>query len=154
MEVAALVIAVIFGVVGAVGAFFGYKSWRNSRQPYLDSLPCKLSPVAKIVSVDESPIGGVSLQVEIRNNGLGRAFNVACEAHSTFLWDFDYQRTTRNAQTLNLMRRDSRWARSRDSYPPFGFDERLDMPPSLRDVHMKYLEPNQSLLIADSLLTN
>ena len=143
-------------VVGAVGVFFAYKNTQNSskraeieRQAHLDSHPCQLNAIARIVEVDESPVGGVSLKLEIRNDGLGRAFNIGCEARSTFLWGFDYQRTVRNAQTLNLMRRDTGSARLRNSYSPFGFDELLDMPPNLRDVGLKYLEPEQRHSIAE-----
>lgn len=145
--------------VGATGVFFARKNAQNSskraeieRQAYLDSRPCQLSVVARIVAVDESPVGGVSLQLEIRNEGLGRAFNIGCEAYSTFLWDFDYQRTVRNSQTLSLMRRDPGSARSRISYHPFGFDERLDMPPHLRDVGLRFLEPEQRHSIEDLFL--
>lgn len=137
-------------LVGAATVFFALKSAQNSskrteieRQAYLDSRPCQLNVVARVVAVDESPVGGVSLHLEIRNDGLGRAFNIGCDARSTFLWDFDYQRRVRNAQTLKLMRRDPSWARSRSSYPRFGFDELLDMPPHLRDVGLKFLEPEQ-----------
>ena len=142
--------------VGAACVFFTHRNSQNSsklaeieRQAYLDSRPCQLNVIARIVAVDESPVGGVSIQLEIRNDGMGRAFNMSCEARSTFLWDFDCQRTVRNAQTLNLMCRDPGAARSRSSYPPFGFDERLDMPPHFRDVGLKYLEPEQRHLVAD-----
>ena len=145
--------------VGAAGVLFARKNAQNSakraeieRQAYLDSRPCQLNVVARIVAVDESPVGGVSLRLEVRNDGLGRAFNIGCEARSTFLWDFDYQRTARNAQTLSLMRRDPGSARSRISYAPFGFDERLDIPPHLRDVGLKFLEPEQRHSIEDLFL--
>ncbi len=163
MDLANLLIGIgslIVGLlVGAAGVLFARKNAQNSsrraeieRQAYLDSRPCQLNVVALIVAVDESPVGGVSLRLEIRNDGLGRAFNIGCEARSTFLWDFDHQRMVRNAQTLNLMRRDPGSARSRSSYPPFGFDERLDMPPRLRDVGLKFLEPEQCHSIEDLFL--
>ena len=146
-------------LVGGASVFFALKNFQNSskrkeieRQAYLDSRPCQLNVVARIVAVDESPVGGVSLQLEIRNDGLGRAFNIGCDARSTFLWDFDYQRTVRNAQTLNLMRRDPGSASSHSSYAPFGFDELLDMPPHLRDVGLKLLEPDQHHSIEDLFL--
>ena len=156
MEVVSLAIGVPSFVAAAAGAVFAYRTARNSskqaeieQQAYLDSVPCQLNVIARIIAVDESPVGGVSLQLEIRNGGLGRAFNIECEARSTFLWDFDYQRTVRTAQTFNLMRRDPRAARSRVSYPPFGFDERLDMPRCLRGDGLKYLEPDQCHTIED-----
>lgn len=147
MEAASSMVAIL---ISAIKGFFSYESWRNSseqtaiqRATYLDSRPCQLNPIVRIIAVDESRIGGVSLQLEIGNDGLGRAFNIEYESRSTFLWDFDYQWKVRTAQTLNLMRRDPGIARSGGSYPLFGFDERLDMPPSIRDVNLKYLEPNQ-----------
>ena len=154
MEVAtlaALIVGVIVGAITTVGVVFTYKTWRDSseqtsiqRESYLDSHPCQLNPIARIISVDESPIAGIGLQLEIRNDGLGRAFNIEYEARSIFLWDFDYQWRVRNAQTSNLMRRDPQAAKYRGSYPPFRFNEHLDMPPSIRDVGLKYLEPNQT----------
>ena len=47
------------------------------------------------------------------------------------------------------MRRDPGAVRSGYPYPPFGFDERLDMPPRLRDVGLKYFEPDQCHSIAE-----
>lgn len=143
-------------VVGAVGIYFARRNAQSSaeraeieRQAHLDSLPSQLNVIARLAAIDKSPIGGITLQMEIQNDGLGRAFNVGSEVRSTFLWDFGHQRTVRNAQTLNLMRRDPRAALARGSYPPFGFDERLDMPPRLRDVGLKYLEPGQCHSLAD-----
>ena len=50
--------------VGAVGVLFAYKNAQNSsrraeieRQAYLDSLPCQLNAIARIVAVDESSVG-------------------------------------------------------------------------------------------------
>lgn len=143
-------------VVGAVGVYFARRNAHSSseraeieRQAYLDSLPCQLNVIARLAVIDESPTGGITLQLEIHNDGLGRAFNVGAEVRSTFLRDFDGQRTRRNAQTLNLMRRDPRAALASGSYPPFGFDERLDMPPRLRDIGLKYLEPGQCHSLTD-----
>ena len=156
METISLAIGIPSLVAAAAAAFFGYRAARSSskqaevaRRAYLDSIPSQLNVIARIVAVDESPVGGVCLQLDIRNGGLGRAFNVGYEARSTFLGNFDYQRTVRTAQTFNLMRRDPRAARSRVSYPPFGFDERLDMPRCLRGVGLKYLDPDQYHTIED-----
>ena len=147
---AALIVGVIVGAITTVGVVFSYKTWRNSSEQtaiqletHLDSHPCQLNPIVRIISVDESPIAGVRLQLEIGNDGRGRAFNVEYEARSTFLWDFDQQWTVRCGQTSNLTRRDPRVARSQGSYPTFGFNELWDIPPFIRDVGIKYLEPNQ-----------
>ena len=152
-RIASLLVAI---VTGTAGWLFAHKNAQNSskraeiaRQAYLDSLPCQVSPMARIVAVDESSIGGISLQLEIHNYGLGRAFNLSYEAQSTFLRQFDCQRTVRMTQTLNLMRRDPGAARFKDPYPPFGFDQRLDMPPFLRDASLKYLEPCQRHTVTD-----
>ena len=80
----------------AVAGYFGYRNKRDTdkqtefgRRAYVDSLPCQLNAATRIVAVDQSPTGGISLQIEIQNEGLGRAFNIVCETRSTFLWDFD-----------------------------------------------------------------
>ena len=150
-----LVSAIVTLVVSVGSVFFAYRSARSSskraeieRQTYVSSVPCQLSAIARIVSVDEGAIGGVSLQVEICNDGLGRAFNIECEARSTFLWGFDEQLTVRNSQTFNLMRRDPAASRAGRPYPPFGFDEQIDIPPHVC-VESKYLEPDQRLSIAN-----
>ena len=162
MEVAtlvALIVAVVVGAITTIGVVFTYKTWRNSseqtairRATHLDSRPCQLNPIVRIISVDKSPIAGVSLQLEIGNDGRGQAFNVDYEARSTFLWDFDQQWTIRCTQTSNLMRRDLRVVWSRGSYPTFGFDELWDIPPCIRDVGIKYFEPNQHHSVKESFL--
>ena len=137
-----------------VAGYFGYRNKRDTdkqsefgRRAYVDSLPCQLNAATRIVAVDQSPTGGISLQIEIQNEGLGRAFNIVCETRSTFLWDFDRQRTVRKAQPLNLMRRDPSARRSKGAYAPFGFDERLDIPPHVRDTKLRYLDPNQRHIV-------
>ncbi len=151
----AWIIGVASLFVAVISGFFIYRSKRNSekqteiqRQTYVDSRPCHLNPIVRIAAVDLSPTGGIDLQLDIRNDGLGRAFNIVCEARSTFLWDFEYQRTVRKAQTLNLMRRDPRTSRVNGSYAPLGFDERLDIPPYIRDTGSKFLEPDQRHIFA------
>ena len=151
----ALIIGVASLVVAVISGVFVYGSKRNSdkrtemqRQAYVDSRPCHLTPVVRIAAVDLNPAGGIAIQLEVRNNGLGRAFNVVCEARSAFLRDFDDQRTVRKAQTLNLMSRDKGGSRVKGPYAPFGFDERLDMPLHIRDAGLKYLEPEQRHILA------
>ena len=145
-----LIIGVASLVVAVISGALVYGSKRNSekqteiqRQAYVESRPCHLTPVVRIAAVELSPTGGIALHMAVRNDGLGRAFNIVCEARSAFLRDFDDQRTVRKAQTLNLMRRDKGGSRVKNLYAPFGFDERLDMPLHIRDAGSKYLEPDQ-----------
>ena len=153
----ALIATVVVGVITAIGVVSAHKTSRNSskqtaiqRDSYLDSRPCKLNLIARIISVDESPIAGITLQLEIGNNGLGRAFNIEYTVHSTFLWDFESQWRVRTSQTLNKMRRDPDAAKYRGSYLTFGFNELWDIPPFIRDVGIKYLEPNEHHSVKES----
>ena len=156
MEIAGLAIGVAVLVIGAVTLFYARRSAQSSskqaeigRTAYLDSRPCQLNAIARIVDVDEGFAGGISLQVEISNDGLGRAFNFAYEARSTFLWDFDHQQMVREAQELNLSLRAPAAAKSRNADPRFGFNGRLDMPTRIRDAGLQYLEPGQRHSITD-----